>query len=148
MPAGRPVSEVPQDKADSLISWIEDGNTLRSWCRIEGNPQKSVIYLWEQKDKEFSGRLARAREIGHDAIAEECVEIIDETPTCTVPDPDGGVSVRSDPAGVQRNKNRVWARLELLKCWNPRKYGAKVDLNHTGTIDLAGRLSAARERKK
>ena len=26
---------------------------------------------------------------------------------------------------VQRSKLRVWARLELLKKWNPKKYGDK-----------------------
>lgn len=136
MPAGRPTEQVPQDKANSLVEWIESGQTLRSFCRIDGNPCKSTITNWEMKDKEFAGRLARAREIGHDAIAEHCMEIIDESPTCTVPDPDGGVSVRIDPAGVQRNKNRVWARLELLKCWNPRKYGPKQDVTLGGNVGL------------
>lgn len=149
MKAGRPSEKVPQDKADSLVLWIEDGKTLRAWCREEGNPSKSTVYLWEMKDKVFAGRLARARDIGHDAIAEECIEIIDESPTCEVPDPDGGVSTRVDMGGVQRNKNRVWARMELLKCWNPRKYGAKtqVDMNVTGELKLAERLAEARKRK-
>lgn len=30
----------------------------------------------------------------------------------------------------------------------PKKYGNRIDLNHTGSIDLAGRLSKARERTK
>jgi hypothetical protein len=35
---GRPVEEVPQDKADEIIVWISNGQTLRDFCRIEGNP--------------------------------------------------------------------------------------------------------------
>ena len=44
------------------------------------------------------------------------------------------VAVVFDSTAVQRNKLRIWTRLELLKTWNPKKWGDKVQ--HGGAADL------------
>jgi hypothetical protein len=125
MPAGRPPEPVPQDKADSVIEWIASGKTLREWSRQPGNVTYAAVYDWAEKDEVFATRLARAREIGQDVIAEECVDIMD----------DGNNDYMETKFGpqlnaehVQRSKLRVWGRLELLKCWNPKKYGNRTTL--------------------
>ena len=56
-------------------------------------------------------------------IANELIPIADELPVCQVPDPDGGVSERIDPAGVQRNRLRVDTRKWLMSKLLPKKYG-------------------------
>lgn len=134
MPAGRPTSEVPQDKADSLVEWLEEGKTLRSWCRIPGNPCKSTITNWEKKDDEFRGRIACARETGEDAIAEECIEIADDGSNDYMEQDlgDGVVVRRLDPENIQRSRLRVDTRLKLLAKWNPRKWGEKIQQEVTG----------------
>ena len=103
---------------DELIEWISDGKTLRAFCRQDGYPSKSSIYRMiddlKETDPELSGRIARARDEGHDAIADECVEIAD-----TAEDANLG-------------KLRVWTRLQLLAKWNPKKYGDKQQLEHSG----------------
>jgi hypothetical protein len=42
-----------------------------------------------------------------------------------------------------RKQAGVWWVAERLM---PKKYGARLNLNHSGSVDLAGRLQAARER--
>lgn len=44
-------------------------------------------------------------------MAEECMAIADE----------------EDDAN--KGKLRVWTRLQLLKCWNPKKYGERVNVD-------------------
>ena len=53
-------------------------------------------------------------------------------PTCEVPDPDGGVSVRIDMAGIQRNKLRVDARKWVVCKLLPKIYGDKTAITGEG----------------
>lgn len=119
---GRPVEDVPADKADELIGWIASGKTLRAWCRIPGNPSNQTVYSWKERDPKFAERFARAREEGHDAIADETMELVDTTP--------------KDSVEVVWRKNQVWLRLQLLAKWNPKKYGDRVGVDHQGGINV------------
>jgi hypothetical protein len=96
---------------DELVKWISEGKTLRSFCRQDGYPCKSTIYEMIDKAEGYSGPdglIARARDLGYDEIAEECLEIIDS----------------ADDANL--GKAQVWTRLQLLAKWNPKKYGDKI----------------------
>lgn len=138
---GRPPEPVPQDKADEIIDWISAGKTLREWCRIEGNPAFRTVYDWADKDEAFAARFARAREVGHDVIAEEALHIIDTFPMMA----DSESGSRIDSGHVTWLRNRAEQRLKLLAKWNPKKYGDKVDITSKGertglaiNIDLGG----------
>ncbi len=111
---GRPVSPVPQQIADELIAWLSEGKTLRAFCRQPGKPNNTTIYGWIHKDEIFCRRVARARVLGYDEIAEECLEIADN----------------ALPDEANLTKVRVWARLELLKKWDPKRYGERI--THSG----------------
>jgi hypothetical protein len=132
---GRPPESVPADKADDIIAWVSAGKTLREWCRLN-EIHYGTVYAWLGKDDAFFQRFARAREIGHEVIAEEALAIIDEEPEmATSWSKDGGSSHR-DGAHITWLKNRAEMRLKLLAKWNPKKYGDKVDVNHGGGISL------------
>ena len=73
-----------------------------------------------------------AKEQQMQLIGCEILEIADEMPTCTVPDPDGGVSARIDNAGIQRNRLRVDTRKWLMSKLAPKTYGDKVQTEVTG----------------
>ena len=139
---GRPVEEVPQDKVDEIVEWISNGQTLREYCRIEGNPAFRTIYNWLEKDKDFSARFAQARDVGGDVIAEEALEIIDTFPIEAVSDSGS----RLDAGHVAWLKNRAEMRLKLLAKWNPKKYGDKVGVEHSGSIALDTAILEARKR--
>ena len=102
-------SERVRIKAE-VIDWIAEGKTLREFCRIDGNPNYSTLYLWMDKDQEFLQRFAHARKIGEKAIAEDCLQIADT----------------AEDANLA--KVRIWTRLELLKRWNPKDWGDRTTL--------------------
>ena len=122
---GRPPEEVPKDKADEIVEWLSSGKFLTDYCRIEGNPSRTAIYYWMEKDKEFSERVAYARARGEEVLFEENMAIVDTAPP-------SDMNGRTDSGYVAWQKNRVWARLEMLKRMNPKKYGDKVDVTSKG----------------
>ena len=158
---GRPPESVPESIAEEIIEWISHGKTLREFCRQEGKPAWRTVYAWMEKDQDFYARIAHARELGHDAIAEECLEIIDTPPEMATSSGKDSYSEHRDSAHVGWLKNRAEMRLKLLAKWNPKKYGDKTMTEVTGAdggaiqIDDAERaarmqaiLAAAAARKK
>ena len=121
-PVGRPREPVPQDLADSLVGWISNGRPLREWCRQPEHPEWRTVYDWMDKDEAFAARIARAREDGHDVIADKCIELADTVP--------------SDQTEVAWRRLQIETRLKLLAKWNPKKYGDRMDLGHEGGIVL------------
>jgi len=138
MKTGRPPEKPDPKICDALIDWIEKGQTLRDFCRQKNMPAYSTIYRWAEKDEEFAARLARARDIGQDLLAEETLEIIDTFPIEAV----NNETKRLDAAHVTWLRNRCEQRMKLLAVWNPRKFGQRVDVTSGGkglniTIDMS-----------
>lgn len=109
-----------------IIKWIANGGTLAAYLRSKpGLPDYSTIWDWRQADEAFSQAIARARDSGADAIADEAAQILDA-------DPERGQDGKIDPAWVQLQRLRAEGRLKLLAKWNPKKYGDKVTAEHVG----------------
>lgn len=125
---GRPPEPVPKDKADEIIEWISHGKTLRDYSRIDGNPHFNTVYDWLDKDEDFAVRFARAREIGEEFIAQDCLSIADEPPERILTEQGDKV----DPGHVAHQKNRIDTRFKLLAKFNPGKWGDKVDVTSKG----------------
>jgi hypothetical protein len=73
------------------------------------------VYDWIETDADLAAQVARARELGFDAIAEDVFDIADGT--------------RAISEHVQLSKMRIDTRLKLLACWNPKKYGSKATVD-------------------
>jgi hypothetical protein len=138
---GRPPEAVPEDIAEELSQWIAHGKTLREFCRQEGKPAWRTVYAWMEKDKDFYARIAHARDLGYDAIAEETLAIIDEPPP-------SDMNGKTDNGYVVWSKNRVEQRMKLLAKWSPKKYGDKVGIEHSGSVALDAAILEARKRVK
>lgn len=136
---GRPPEAVPEAVAEEIVEWISQGKTLRDFCRLEGKPAWRTVYDWMVKDKDFSARIAHARDLGHDAIAEETLEIIDSQPP-------SDMNGKTDSGYVAWAKNRAEQRMKLLAKWSPKKYGDKVGVEHSGAIALDAAILEARKR--
>ncbi len=65
---GRPLAKPDPVIMEEVLFWISSGNTLRAYCRQKGQPAFTTIYNWLNKDKEFTERFVRAREVGSDMI--------------------------------------------------------------------------------
>ncbi|CAB4122800.1 hypothetical protein UFOVP35_67 [uncultured Caudovirales phage] len=117
-----------EDICDQVIAWVSDGNTLREFCRKEEMPSYRNIYDWLEADQQFASRFARARELGHDIIAEEALRIAD-TPIVGIKEvtsEDGMTVTREDMLG--HRKLQIETRLKLLAKWNPKKWGERTTL--------------------
>lgn len=115
---------------DAIVAGIEDGVPLRKLCRDWGI-SKSAWYDWVKADADLAGRVARARDIGFTALAEECLEIADNTQHDTIETEAGE---KANAEWISRSKLRVETRLKLLACWDPKRYGSKVDVAHSGGV--------------
>jgi hypothetical protein len=135
---GRPSLYTPELWAE-LIERISAGEPLQQICRDAHMPSAAVVYDWTDPTGEsrpngvpatLSTDFARARHIGHDAIAAGTLEIADDARN------DWMERNGSDSPGwalngehIQRSKLRIETRLKLLAKWDKR-YGDKVE--HTG----------------
>jgi hypothetical protein len=121
---GRP-SKWTQEIEDEICERLSRGEPLRAICRLEGFPEWTTVYNWMESRDGFSLRVARARENGVEAIAQDTLAMIDAPPQVVVDN--NGVS-RIDPAYVQWTKLRTEQRMKLLACWSPNRYGNRVQV--------------------
>lgn len=116
--------------AEVLIAGISEGIPLRQLCREQG-VGKTAVYDWFDEDKELSGRIACARVKGWDELAEQCLEIADDGSRDYAVDEDGRKVADHDH--IQRSKLRIETRLKLLAKWDPKRYGDKVQQDHSSS---------------
>lgn len=97
-------------------------------------PHWTRMYDWLSQDLDLSLRVARAREAGFDALAEEALEIAN-TPrfgqkkvySFGAGEDEGNTTVTEEDM-LGHRKLQIETRLKLLACWNPAKFGSKVQL--------------------
>jgi len=133
LPHGRPSKFTPEI-AQEICCRLSKGEPLAQICRDEHMPSVTTVGTWRLNDSEFSDRIARAREEGFDAIAEECLEIADNATNDYMLKKDGAEEGRFDSEHVQRSKLRIETRLKLLAKWDPKRYGEKLAIG--GASDL------------
>ena len=129
-----------EDIRAAIIELLASGKFLREIARMPGMPSTQAIRNWRKADPDFDKEIEAARLEGCDVIAESCMQIADDG-TNDYYDDDGVRKVDTDH--IQRSKLRVDTRLRLLEKMHPRKYGAKVDVNHGGQEGNPVRLIAA-----
>ena len=126
---GRP-SKYDPEIARIICEQLSEGIPLRQICREnDGFPAWRTVYDWMGRDEALSAAIARARDIGYDAIAEECLTIAD-TPLMgqkQVMTDDGVSTTIEDMLG--HRKLQIETRLKLLAKFHPTKYGEKVGLH-------------------
>jgi hypothetical protein len=126
---GRP-SKYDPEIARIICEQLSEGIPLRQICREnDGFPAWRTVYDWMGRDEELSASIARARDIGYDAIAEECLLIAD-TPQFgqkQVMTDEGTATTIEDMLG--HRKLQIETRLKLLAKFHPTKYGDKLGLH-------------------
>lgn len=142
--AARPPHALDRSVTDAVLQKLVEGNSLRSICAEPDMPAMATFMRWlaeegEEGDK-LRERYARAREAQAETMAEDILSIADEE--CTMvkadkhgsrdEDGDGNTEVVFDATAVARNRLRVDARKWLLSKLVPKKYGDKLQAEHSG----------------
>lgn len=103
------------EQIDQICVQLSEGKSLRHIAREMGLAESTVRY-WLIRDPEAFAQTAHARELGCDALADECLDIADDKSI--------------DPAD---RRIRIETRLKLIGKWSQR-YGDKVTVNSNTTV--------------
>ena len=106
----------------------EGGVSLRGICR---NLQisYSTVLQWVTDNKDFADQYARAREIGDDADFDGLIDLASEKPPT--------VKGFTDAGWVSWQKNLIDAHKWSLSKRRPKKYGEKIQQEHSGSVGVS-----------
>jgi hypothetical protein len=120
---GRRTTATPQAK-QAILDRLSEGEPLAAICRDKTLPSVRVVSDWKAADETFASGFARARDIGHDAIATRLR--------------DTARGAGESSGDVQRDKLIIETDLKLLAKWDKR-YGDRTqhDVNLNVTLGAA-----------
>ena len=117
---GRP-TVYTDDIGDLICEGISQKTPLARLCEEnEDLPTARTVYRWLRTHDNFCQNYTRAKEDQADYLAEECLDIADDA---TI-----------EPAD---KRIRVDTRKWLASKFQPKKYGEKQQIEHSGKIGLA-----------
>jgi hypothetical protein len=112
---------------------MASGELLNHICADPHLPAYRTVAGWVYNDSPagFSQRFARARELQADVYAEQALEIADDATGDVVP---GKKGPEIDHENIQRSRLRVDTRKWLAGVLNPRTYGKRAHIEHSGRL--------------
>lgn len=156
-PTGAPSKYTPE-LGESICEQLIQIGSLRKVCEQEGMPDKATVFRWLLKaegdgaDPEFvrfRDQYTRARQLSKDYKFDEHWEdleltarvpvLIDDVPLIV----DGKVVTAVTPQSVQLARLKHDAFKWQAGKENPKKYGDKVDVNHSGKVGLESLVAGA-----
>lgn len=124
-PIGRPAIYKPELAAE-FCRRIREGRSERSVCKDADMPSEDTIERWEQRDPDFSGQYARAREARAALLVEQSMEIVD------------GLGDAPTSEQIQAARLRVDTRKWFASKLAPKKYGERLQTDATVTANVTG----------
>ncbi|MCT0100404.1 DNA packaging protein [Proteus mirabilis] len=128
---GRPSSYMPE-VAEDICKLLMEGESLRSICKRPGMPAIRTVMYWLQRHDDFMQQYARAREIQAELLAEEIIEIADDSSGDVIVDDDG--KEQTNHERVARSRLRVDARKWYASKLAPKRYGDRIQHEQKITI--------------
>jgi hypothetical protein len=125
-----------QEVADAICAKLAEGESLRSACRGDGMPSAPTVIRWIRENRAFAEQYAMAREAGYQLLADQLLEIADDSSRDTYVDDNG--NQRTDTEVVARSRLRLDTRKWMLSKMLPKIYGDKVELG--GSVDLNAKI--------
>jgi hypothetical protein len=150
-PIGRP-SIFSEELAIKICEEIATSSkSLRTICAQDDFPSVRTVLTWlaegDKKDgkeefRQFLHQYTRAREMQADVLADEMIEIADDRKG----DEKSFVGINR----IHRDKLRIESRKWIASKLKPKKYGDKIDLNHSGEVEVVKQfvIQPASERDK
>ena len=127
----------PSKYTDAILEEIEEkiaqGIPLAEICRADHMPTDRTVRYWAKTDDRILSAIACAREFGYDAISERL------RATARGKTEESGGDSSGD---VQRDKLIIDTDLKLLAKWDPKRFGDKQQVEHSGNIGIGSALDA------
>lgn len=114
-----------------ILSEIEEGASLRSILVREDMPSRYTFFEWLKDDKEKANQYARACDLRADIIFEEILNIADDASNDTIITERGEIP---NSEWIARSRLRVDSRKWVLSKMNPKKYGDRIQNEHSGEV--------------
>jgi hypothetical protein len=126
---GRPSSYTEQVGL-SVCGWIKQGYTLRQIAALPNMPNKSTIIRWLAEHTEFCDHYARAGEIRALVMADEIIEIADDSTNDWVEreGKNGTVELVPNEELMRRSRTRIDTRKWLMSKMAPKRFGERLAL--------------------
>lgn len=139
MSGGRPSDYTPE-KGDEICARLAHGESLNSICKEDDQPAMPTVYRWLRQNEEFRNNYACAREDQADTLAEEIIEIADDSGADTIVDEETG-QIKADGEWINRARLRVDARKWVASKLKPKKYGdtTKAEVAISGGLAVTWR---------
>lgn len=113
-----------------ILKHYSDGKTILSITKIKGMPSRNTIYLWRTDFPEFGKAYIVACECNADSVVESRYEALIDA------------DVSEAKLASEQWKAGTWLASKI----NRSKYGDKLDIQHSVTIDLSPALIEATQR--
>jgi hypothetical protein len=116
---------------DEILARVTKGESIVKICgkdRDDFTPSTAAWYKWLDGDKDLVDRYARACEARAEYLFEQILDISDDGTNDMIGTEDGE-RINSDH--IQRSKLRVDSRKWMLARLQPKKYGDRIEQNHT-----------------
>lgn len=128
----------PKEERERIVNavcnaMVNDNISFRQAC-VQNNIPASTVMLWIDQSEDFSEQYARARGELIDNIADEILNIADYGVNDTVADDEGNERTNTDV--IQRSRLRVDTRKWLLSKMMPKKFGDKIQQEHSGGVQI------------
>lgn len=136
-----------EELAEKICFMIANtSKSLREICEAEGMPNRTTIYDWLIKYKDFADKYAHAKLLQADLIAEEILEIADDSKNDTEYTEFGE---KENKEWVNRSRLRVDTRKWLASKLFPKRYGDRLEVDNKNyddkkktTFDLFPKIDA------
>ena len=128
-----------QARAEAICELVADGLTVSEICAKKGMPARSTVFKWLSENGTFSDQYARAKEVQAERMADEILEIADDSTNDWMERQSGDSAPVQVLNGehVQRARLRVDTRKWLMSKMLPKKYGDRQHVEHSGTVSLS-----------
>jgi hypothetical protein len=125
-----------QNEIDEIFNYvckeIESGKTLRNILKEDKMPSSRTFFIWLDLYPDKVKQYARATELRAEAIFDDILSIADQNENDTYINEFGIEIINSDV--IQRSRLRIDARKWVLSKLNPKKFGDKVQTEHSGEV--------------
>ena len=121
---------------DQICERVTQGESITAICKPASEMlSKKKFYELLNNDEEKRNQYARACEARAEHIFEQVMVIADATQDDIIKDPDTGFDIVNHNV-IQRDRLRVDARKWILSKMNPKKYGDKIQQEHSGDLGI------------